>query len=66
MCPKLNISVEKKYILGKKYYIFYLIYTFSTDMCPKSTKKCARPLWEKLHKILTEGKAPCQKLDLKI
>ena len=35
-------------------------------MCPKSTKKCARPLWEKLHKILTEGKAPCQKLDLKI
>ena len=40
-----HISVEKKYISGKN--IFYFlpnIYFFSTDMCPKSTKKRAGPL----------------------
>ena len=41
-----HISVEKKYILGKKYNIFLPnIYFFSTDICPKSTKKRAGPLW---------------------
>ena len=42
-----HISGEKKYILGKKYYLPN-IYFFSTDMCPKSTKKRAGPLWLKL------------------
>ena len=56
-----HILVKKKYILGKKYYYFlpniYFLYFlpniyFLTNMCPKSTKKCAEPLCWGLHVCL--------------
>ena len=39
-----HILVKKKYILGKNLYFLPNIYFFSTNMCPKSTKKCTGTL----------------------
>ena len=43
--------LKKKYILGKKYFLPN-IYFFSTDMCPKSTKKTCRAPMGNLFRLL--------------